>query len=266
LGGREGKIGIRRRDLNIDLSGRGALITGGGSGLGRASAILLAQSGADLVLWGRTESKLAETGEEILSIGRKCRWYSVDVTKIDDIPDAVRKVRSECGEIDILVNSAGINIPQNAEDVTPEAWNTIMDTNTKGLFFCCQSVGQQSMIPRRKGVIINISSQAGQVALLYRAAYCASKGAVNQLTRVLALEWAKYNIKVNAIGPTFVETPLTEKMLADPQFNDYVMGNIPLNRLATSEEVASTVCFLASDRAGAITGAIIPVDCGWTIH
>lgn len=143
---------------------------------------------------------------------------------------------------------------------------TLMNTNVKGLFFCCQSVGQQSMIPRRKGVIINISSQAGKVALPYRAAYCASKGAVDQLTRVLAYEWARYNIRVNAVAPTFVETPFTEKMFADPEFKKFVMDNIPLKRLATPVEVASAVCFLASDESSMITGAIIPVDGGWTIH
>ncbi len=250
----------------MSLFGKVALVTGGGSGLGKASAIQLAKNGADLALWGRTISKLAETEEEILGIGRKCRWYSVDVIRIDDIPDAVRKVRKECGEIDILVNSAGVNIPQYAEDVAPEAWDTIMNTNVRGLFFCCQSVGQQSMIPKKKGVIINISSQAGKVALPYRAAYCSSKGAVDQLTRVLALEWAKYNIRVNAVAPTFVETPFTQKMLADKQFRSYVMNKILLGRLAAPEDVAHAVSFLASNESSMITGAIIPVDGGWTIH
>jgi len=250
----------------MSLFGKVALVTGGGSGLGKASAIQLAKNGADLALWGRTISKLAETEEEILGIGRKCRWYSVDVIRIDDIPGAVRKVRKECGEIDILVNSAGVNIPQYAEDVAPEAWDTIMNTNVRGLFFCCQSVGQQSMIPKKKGVIINISSQAGKVALPYRAAYCSSKGAVDQLTRALALEWAKYNIRVNAVAPTFVETPFTQKMLADKQFRSYVMNKILLGRLAAPEDVAHAVSFLASNESSMITGAIIPVDGGWTIH
>jgi NAD(P)-dependent dehydrogenase (short-subunit alcohol dehydrogenase family) len=252
--------------LNTSLSGKIALVTGAGSGLGKASAISLAQKGADLILWGRTESKLAQTGEEISRIGRRCWWYSVDVNRTSDIPDAVQRARRECGEIDLLVNSAGVNIQQSAEAVTVEAWDTIMDTNVKGLFFCCQSVAQQSMIPRRKGVIINISSQAGKVALPYRAAYCASKGAVDQLTRVLAYEWARFNIRVNAVAPTFVETPFTEKMFADPEFKKFVMDNIPLKRLATPEEVASAVCFLALDESGMITGAVIPVDGGWTIH
>ncbi|MCX6660032.1 MAG: SDR family NAD(P)-dependent oxidoreductase [Candidatus Bathyarchaeota archaeon] len=250
----------------MSLSGKVALVTGAGSGIGKASAISLAKKGADLVLWGRTKSKLSQTGEEILSLGRRCLLYPVDVTLPADLSKAVQDIQKDFGEIDILVNSAGVNIPQSAEDVTVDAWNIIMDTNVKGLFFCCQSVGKQSMMPREKGVIINISSQAGKVALPYRAVYCASKGAVDQLTRVLAYEWAKYKIRVNAVAPTFVETPFTEKMLNDLEFREFVMSNIPLKRLATAEDVANAVCFLASDESNMITGAVIPVDGGWTIH
>jgi len=250
----------------MSLSGKIALVTGAGSGIGKASAISLARKGADLVLWGRTKSKLSLTEEDILSLGRRCLSYSVDVTLPAELPKVVQDVQKDFGEIDILVNSAGLNIPQSAEDVTLEAWDTIMETNVKGLFFCCQSVGKHSMIPRETGVIINISSQAGKVALPYRAAYCASKGAVDQLTRVLAYEWAKYKIRVNAVAPTFVETPFTEKMFNDLEFREFVMNNIPLRRLATAEDVANAVCFLASDESNMVTGAVIPVDGGWTIH
>lgn len=242
------------------------MVTGAGSGIGKISAIQLAQIGAELVLLGRNEKKLAETSSEISKSVGKCRWYSVDVTNTKEISNSVQKIRKECGEIDVLVNSAGINIPQKAEDVTIEAWNTIMDTNVKGLFFCCQAVGRQSMIPRKQGVIVNISSQAGKVALPLRAAYCSSKGAVDQLTRVLAFEWAKYGVRVNAVAPTFVETPFTKEMLIDQEFKNFVMNKIPLKRLATPLEVANAVCFLATNQSSMITGAIIPVDGGWTIH
>ncbi|WP_455278261.1 SDR family NAD(P)-dependent oxidoreductase [[Eubacterium] cellulosolvens] len=250
----------------MSLSGKIALVTGAGSGIGKISAIKLAEIGADLVLLGRNEKKLAETSLEIKKSVRKCKWYSVDVTKTKEISNSIQKIRKECGEIDILVNSAGVNIPQKAEEVTIEAWNTIMDTNVKGLFFCCQAVGRQSMIPRKQGVIVNISSQAGKVALPLRAAYCSSKGAVDQLTRALAFEWAKYNVRVNAVAPTFVETPFTKEMLADQEFKNFVMNKIPLKRLATPLEVANAVCFLATNQSSMITGAIIPVDGGWTIH
>jgi len=250
----------------LSLSGKIALVTGAGSGIGKISAIQLAQIGAELVLLGRNEKKLAETSSEISKSVEKCKWYSVDVTKTKEISNSVQKIRKECGEIDILVNSAGINIPQKAEDVTIEAWNTIMDTNVKGLFFCCQAVGRQSMIPRKQGVIVNISSQAGKVALPLRAAYCSSKGAVDQMTRVLAFEWAKYGVRLNAVAPTFVETPFTKEMLIDQDFKNFVMNKIPLKRLATPLEVANAVCFLATNQSSMITGAIIPVDGGWTIH
>ena len=250
----------------LSLSGKIALVTGAGSGIGKMSAINLSQIGAELVLLGRNEKKLNETCLEISKSLGKCRYYSVDLKKTKEISNCIKKIRKECGEIDILVNSAGVNIPQKAEDVTIEAWNTIMDTNVKGLFFCCQSVGLQSMIPRKQGVIVNISSQAGKVALPLRAAYCSSKGAVDQLTRVLALEWAKYRIRVNAVAPTFVETPFTKDMLADQEFRNFVMNKIPLKRLATPLEVANAVCFLATNQSSMITGAILPVDGGWTIH
>ena len=250
----------------MSLSGKIALVTGAGSGIGKISAIQLAQSGAELVLLGRNEKKLTETSSQISKSVGKCKWYSVDVTNTKEISNSVQKIRKECGEIDILVNSAGVNIPQKAEDVTIEAWNTIMDTNVKGLFFCCQAVGRQSMIPRKQGVIVNISSQAGKVALPLRAAYCSSKGAVDQLTRVLAFEWAKYGVRVNAVAPTFVETPFTKEMLIDQEFKNFVMNKIPLKRLATPLEVANVVCFLATNQSSMITGAIIPVDGGWTIH
>ena len=242
------------------------MVTGAGSGIGKISAIKLAEIGADLVLLGRNEKKLAETSLEITKSVRKCEWYSVDLTKTKEISNSIQKIRKECGEIDILVNSAGVNIPQKAEDVTIEAWNTIMDTNVKGLFFCCQAVGRQSMIPRKQGVIVNISSQAGKVALPLRAAYCSSKGAVDQLTRALAFEWAKYSVRVNAVAPTFVETPFTKEMLADQEFKNFIMNKIPLKRLATPLEVANAVCFLATNQSSMITGAIVPVDGGWTIH
>lgn len=250
----------------MSLSGKIALVTGAGSGIGKISAIQLAQNGAELVLLGRNEKKLTETSSQISKSVGKCKWFSVDVTNTKEISNSVQKIRKECGEIDILVNSAGVNIPQKAEDVTIEAWNTIMDTNVKGLFFCCQAVGRQSMIPRKQGVIVNISSQAGKVALPLRAAYCSSKGAVDQLTRVLAFEWAKYGIRVNAVAPTFVETPFTKEMLIDQEFKNFVMNKIPLKRLATPLEVANVVCFLATNQSSMITGAIIPVDGGWTIH
>jgi Dehydrogenases with different specificities (related to short-chain alcohol dehydrogenases) len=163
------------------------------------------------------------------------------------------------------VNNAGINIPQWAVDVTEEAWDTVFNINVKGLFFCAQAVGKV-MIAQRKGKIINISSQSGSVALIKRAAYCSSKGGVNLLTKVLALEWAKYNVLVNAVAATFLETPMTKPMLAEKEFRDYVMGNILLGRLAQYEDVIGAVIYLASGASNMVTGHVLLVDGGWTAH
>jgi 2-deoxy-D-gluconate 3-dehydrogenase len=167
--------------------------------------------------------------------------------------------------IDILVNNAGINIPQWAVDVTEEAWDNIMDINLKGLFFVAQAVGKV-MIQQKKGKIINVSSQAGSVGLLRRAAYCTSKGGVNLLTKVLAIEWAPHNIKVNAIAPTFIETPMTQPMFQDKSFRDYVLGNISLGRLGKPEDVVGAVIYLASEASDLVTGHVLLIDGGWTAH
>jgi len=168
------------------------------------------------------------------------------------------------GEIDILVCSAGVNIRQPAHEVTEEAWDTINNVNIKGLFFCNQAVAVQSMIPRKSGAIVNIASNMGLVGGPKRTAYCASKGAVVQLTRAEAVDWSPYNIRINAVAPTWVLTELTRELLKDQGFSDFIIERTPLQRLASVEEVAAAVCFLASDQAGIITGVILPVDGGWT--
>lgn len=169
------------------------------------------------------------------------------------------------GHIDILVNNAGVNITQWAVDVTEEAWDRVLDTNLKALFFCAQTVGKV-MIRQKKGKIINVSSQTGTVAIPQRAAYCSSKGGVNQLTKLLAIEWAQYNINVNAIAPTFIETPFTKPMFEKEGFREYVLGNIPLGRVGTPDDVTGAVIYLASEASNMVTGHILLVDGGWTAH
>ena len=161
-------------------------------------------------------------------------------------------MRNSCERAKFLVCSAGINIPQLAHEVTEENWDAIHDVNAKGLFFCNQVVAIQSMIPRKTGSIINIASQMGLVGGWKRANYCASKGAVVQLTRAETVAWAPYNIRINAVAPTFILTPLSEGMLTDPVFKSYVMDNIPFHHLGTVDDVATAVCFLASDEASMI--------------
>ncbi len=249
----------------FDLSGKVAIVTGAGRGMGYHISLALAKYGADLVICSRTTSELEKVENEIEKIGRKVLIQRVDVTKISDIHAMVEASLKTFGRIDLLINNAGLNIPQWAVDVTEEAWDRIMNTNLKALFFCAQAVGKV-MIQQKKGKIINVSSQSGSVGLLQRAAYCASKGGVNLLTKALAVEWAKYNINVNAIAPTFIETPLTRPMFEKEEFREYVRRNILLGRVGQPEDVTGAIIYLASEASNLVTGHILLIDGGWTAH
>ena len=249
----------------FDLAGKVALVTGAGRGIGYHIALALARYGADLVVCSRTVSELEKLGKEVEEIGRRVLIRQADVRKASEVSALVQAAVDSFQHIDILVNNAGVNIPQWAAEVTEEAWDTIMDINLKGVFFVAQAVGKV-MIRQKRGKIINVSSQAGSVGLLRRAAYCASKGGVNQLTRVLAIEWAPHNINVNAIAPTFVETPLTRPMFQDQNFREYVMGNISLGRIGKPEDIVGAAIYLASAASDLVTGHVLLIDGGWTAH
>jgi len=249
--------------MNIRLDDKVAVVTGAASGIGLACAEMIAESGAKVALVDKNAETLPGATKRVEAKG-VAKGYLQDVTVIPALGPLVSRIREELGEIDILVCSAGINIPQLAQDVTEENWDALNEVNAKGLFFCNQTVAIQSMIPRKKGSIINIGSQMSLVGGWKRANYCASKGAVAQLTKAEVVDWSPYNIRINVVAPTFVETPLSRGMLEDPEFRSYIMDNIPLNRLATLGDVAAAVCFLASDQASMITGTILPVDGGWT--
>jgi len=250
---------------DFDLSGKVAIVTGAGRGMGYPIALALARYGADVVICSRTVSELEKVKTEIEALGRRALVHRMDVTKIHEIHAMVEATVKAFGHIDILVNNAGVNAPQWAEEVTEDAWDKVFNTNLKGLFFCAQSVGRV-MIQQKKGKIINVSSQSGIVGLLQRAAYCSSKGGVNLLTKVLAIEWAKYNINVNAIAPTFIETPFTKPMFEKEGFKEYVLGNIPLGRVGKPEDVVGGVIYLASGVSDLVTGHILLIDGGWTSH
>jgi NAD(P)-dependent dehydrogenase (short-subunit alcohol dehydrogenase family) len=249
--------------LDLRLDNKVAMVTGAASGIGLACAELLAESGAKVALVDKNAETLPGATKKVQK-KRPSKGYQLDITSIPQIAPTVGKIREELGEIDILVCSAGINIPQLAHEVTEENWDAIYNINTKGLFFCNQAVAIQSMIPRKRGSIINIASIFGLVGGMERVAYCASKGAVVQLSKAEVVDWAPYNIRINVVAPTFVLTELTKGYLIKPDFRSYVIENTPLSRLGTVEDVATAVCFLASDEASMITGTVLPVDGGWT--
>ena len=249
----------------MHVSGKTALVTGAGSGLGRSIALALAEAGADVAiteLASRVENART-VAASIRSLGRKALVVKLDVTSVKNIERAVAEVIKAFSRIDILVNNAGINIPRRALDVTEDDWDRILAVNLKGVFFCAQAVGRQ-MVRQGSGKIINMASQNGVVGYHDRAAYCSSKAGVVNLTRVLAIEWAQYQINVNAVAPTFVLTPLTEKMFANRAFSSEIHRRIPLGRLGTPQDVVGAVVFLASAAADLITGHTLLVDGGWT--
>ena len=248
---------------NFDLSGKVAIITGAARGLGKSCALALAHSGADIALGLRDVNTAEDLEKEILAMGRKVIRLQMDVSSLEQINNAVEIVVKEFGKIDILVNNVGVAPANPAEKVTEEDFDYTVNLNLKGTFFTAQAVGKQ-MIKQRSGRIINMSSQAGFIALEDESIYCMTKAGVNHLTKNLASEWAKYNININAVAPTFIETPGTEPWLKDQDFRKGVLDRIPLGRIGKPMEVAGAVVFLASDAASLITGDIMLIDGGWT--
>jgi len=248
----------------LSLNGKVVLITGAAGGIGEAIARNFGAAGARLFLNGVREEKLKALAASLASEGVEVEYRATDITVSGAPQELVDEVIRRMNQLDILVNSAGINRPQRSVDVTEKNWDDVFDINMKAMFFVIQAAGKE-MIKSRGGKIINMSSQAGLIALPLRAAYCSSKGGVNQLTRTLAVEWAEHGINVNAVAPTFVLTPFTEGMLKDDAFKKYVLDSIPLGRMATPDEIAYATLFLASDLANMITGHVLTVDGGWTI-
>jgi 2-deoxy-D-gluconate 3-dehydrogenase len=246
----------------FSLEGRQALVTGASRGLGEAIVVGLAEAGAHVAVVGRSRPDLERVAQRVRECGRRAVVVQADVTKVQDGERMVAEAEERLGPLDILINNAGINIPRPALEVTEEEWDLILDTNLKGLFFTAQAAGRR-MMERRYGRIVNIASQMGFVGFYFRAAYCASKAGVVNLTRVLAVEWAPYGVTVNAVAPTFVETPMTRGMLEDPWFREEVLRRIPMGRLADPQDVVGAVLYLASDAAAMVTGHTLLVDGGW---
>ena len=249
------------------LQGMTALVSGAGSGIGQATARALSAAGAQVIvteLPDRLERARA-TASALESAGGSALALALDVRSLRSITDCVRAAGEAAGRLDILVNNAGINVRQPAFEVTEEAWDLVLDTNLKGLFFTAQTAGRimRDQVPSG-GSIINVSSVVGLVGYYDRAAYCSSKAGVINLSRVLAIEWAPHEIRVNAVCPTFVETPLTRVLLENEAIKSDILGRTPAGRLATPEEVAAAIAFLAGPSARMITGTALPIDGGWT--
>ncbi|WP_078546218.1 SDR family NAD(P)-dependent oxidoreductase [Litchfieldia alkalitelluris] len=251
---------------SFQLENKVAIVTGAGRGIGRAIAIGLAEAGADVALLARTESNLTSVSEEIIMLGRKAFPVVTDVTNREEVERAVHKIYEKAGCIDILVNNAGMNIRSQAIDVTDEEWSKIMDTNLKSAFMMSQEVGKIMKEQKNGGKIINISSVAGHVALRTGVVYAATKAAMIQMTKVLALEWGKYGINVNSIGPWYFKTPLTEKLLQDQQYVKDILDVTPLKRIGELQELVGPAVFLASDAGNYVTGQTLFVDGGMTIQ
>jgi len=250
---------------SFSLTGQVALVTASAKGIGKACALALAQAGADIILGLRDKDSGQALVKQIQKIGREVLPVQMDVTQMQEILEGVQAGMQHFKHIDILVNNAGIGAPNPAEKVSEKDFDETLTVNLKGTFFTAQTVGRV-MIKQRRGRIINISSQAGFVALPTESVYCMTKAAISHLTKCLALEWAKYNITVNAVAPTFIETPGTKKWLENKDFRKSVQKRIPLGRIGDPMEVAEPVVFLASPAASLITGATLMIDGGWTIQ
>ena len=244
--------------LSFDLKNKVALVTGASRGIGFGLAQSLAAAGARVAVAARTRAELVPLAESIGGLA-----VDLDVTSVASITSAVERVVSELGGIDILVNNAGLGANHPALEVTEADWDELMAVNLKGLFFCCQAAARH-MLAKGYGRIINISSQASLVGIVDHALYCASKGGVNQLTRVLALEWSARGVTVNAVAPTFIYTPGTRERLDQPEYLRQVLARIPAGRVGSIDAVSGAVIYLASGAAGLVTGSVLPVDGGWT--
>ena len=249
------------QDMNVQ--GKVALVTGGARGLGRACALALAEAGADIALGLRDANADNGTIKEIEALGRKVLPLQMDVSKMEEIHAAFDSIKEHFEKLDIVVNNAGIAPENLIENVTEKDFDETLAVNLKGTFFVSQAAGAL-MIKQQSGTIINISSQAGFIALPGESVYCMTKAGISHLTKCFAAEWGKHNITVNAVAPTFIYTPGTEEYLANEEAKKHVLSKIVLGRIGEPKDVANAVLFLASPAASLITGTTLMVDGGWT--
>ena len=245
--------------LSFRLDGKVVLVTGASRGLGAGIADGLREAGATVVGTSRDPESAAQVAERLGTPP-----VVMDVADVSSVREGVDRVASEFGRLDVLVNNAGINIPQGMFEIDEASWDSVMDTNLKGTFFASQAAARHMVSGGDGGRIVNITSQAGVVGIEERAAYGASKGGAINLTKVLALELAEHGITVNSVAPTFVATELTRSTLENPEWRERILSRIPLGRVGEVEDVVAATIYLASPAAKMVTGHTLLVDGGWT--
>jgi NAD(P)-dependent dehydrogenase (short-subunit alcohol dehydrogenase family) len=246
----------------FSLQGKVAIVTGAAQGIGREIALGFAQYGADIVAVDLNDERLQTLKNEIETQNRRCLVLNVDLIHLDQIDRMVEATVKSMGRIDILANIAGVNVHKAAEEMTEKEWDFVLDINLKALFFCCRAVGKV-MLQQGSGRIINMSSSFGVVGFGGRTAYAASKAAVSNLTKTLALEWSAKGINVNAIAPGPVWTEARHQLFSDPEFYGNLLKKVPINRTAKPAEIVGPAIFLAGEASSFVTGATLLVDGGW---
>lgn len=250
----------------MKLKNKVAIITGASKGIGKAIAIRFAGEGASVVLASRSLNALEDIVQDIKKSGGEAMAVSVDIRKVESINDLVKKTVDRYGRLDLLVNNAGITMGGPSEDISPENWRAALETDLFGVFFASQAAARV-MIPQGGGNIINISSVNGILAAPKRAAYCASKAAVNELTKVLAIEWADRKIRVNAIAPGYVRTELVQDVIDKGAISlEAIIKRTPQGRIGEVEDIAGLAVYMAGDESSYMTGSIVNIDGGWLAY
>ena len=255
--------GGRMTLAHFELSGKVAMVTGSTRGLGEVSAMALAKAGADIAICGRNKDDLKRVSSAVRKTGNSAEGFYLDVTSPESVRDGVGRILKHFGKIDILVNNAGVNHRVPVLEYEEEAWDMVINTNLKGYFLVAKAVVPQ-MIGNGYGKVINMSSILGTIALPNQLAYAASKGGVDQMTKVMAVEWARQGVRVNAIGPTYFETDLVSQIRNDPERFNFINERTPMGRWGYLDELEGVVIFLAAPASDFITGQTIYIDGGWT--